>query len=58
MSEELKDHGKKTYNSPRLTVIGLRPEEAVLGACKNPSAHGTAAPSGCFSVINCSNIGS
>ena len=26
--------GKRTYEPPRLTTIGLRPEEAVLGHCK------------------------
>lgn len=25
---------KKTYEPPRLATISLRPEEAVLGACK------------------------
>ncbi len=25
---------KKQYDPPRLTTISLRPEEAVLGACK------------------------
>jgi hypothetical protein len=26
--------GKKPYTKPELTTISLRPEEAVLGACK------------------------
>jgi hypothetical protein len=27
---------KKTYEPPRLATINLRPQEAVLGACKQP----------------------
>jgi hypothetical protein len=29
-----KSDGKKPYDKPLLTTISLRPEEAVLGACK------------------------
>lgn len=29
--------GKKPYETPKLTTISLRPEEAVLGACKTTS---------------------
>ncbi len=35
--------GKKTYEPPRLTVISLRPEEAVLGHCKSTTSGGPAA---------------
>ena len=28
------DSNKKTYETPRITKVSLRPEEAVLGACK------------------------
>lgn len=47
---------KRQYESPRVTVISLRPEEAVLGNCKsaltsnspNLGAGGTCAnPGGC-----------
>lgn len=31
---------KEPYESPRVTIISLRPEEAVLGACKNASSAG------------------
>ncbi len=35
MNDELRQaEAKKAYESPRLTNISLRPEEAVLGACK------------------------
>jgi hypothetical protein len=32
--EPKRAESKKTYESPHLTTISLRPEEAVLGACK------------------------
>ena len=31
---------KEPYESPRVSVIGLRPEEAVLGTCKSSSSSG------------------
>ena len=35
MNSEVKEaDGKKAYEPPRLTIISLRPEEAVLGHCK------------------------
>jgi hypothetical protein len=35
MNHELEQaDGKKPYEAPQLTTIGLRPEEAVLGHCK------------------------
>ncbi len=47
---------KKTYEPPRLTVISLRPEEAVLGHCKSMTTGGPAS-STCFPLCN-SSIGS
>lgn len=38
MSEEPKS--KKAYEPPLLTKVSLRPEEAVLGACKIPGSAG------------------
>ena len=32
--ERKQAESKKIYTSPQLTTISLRPEEAVLGACK------------------------
>jgi len=32
--------GKKTYESPQLTTVSLRPEEAVLGHCKTFNSGG------------------
>jgi len=37
MSEE---NNKKAYETPRVTKVSLRPEEAVLGACKIPGSAG------------------
>jgi hypothetical protein len=49
---------KKPYESPRVTIISLRPEEAVLGACKNPSTSGPVSGS-CSSVgVPCNTPGS
>lgn len=48
--------GKTTYEPPRLTVISLRPEEAVLGHCKSATTGGPAA-STCFPFCG-SSIGS
>jgi hypothetical protein len=47
---------KKSYESPRLTTISLRPEEAVLGACKVLGATGPGQPGGCG--VLCGNAGS
>jgi hypothetical protein len=57
MGQELKRaESKKTYEPPRLATISLRPEEAVLGACK--SASGTdQCGSPCASFL-CRNVGS
>jgi hypothetical protein len=49
-------NGKKPYEPPRLTAIGLRPEEAVLGHCKTFNSSGPA-NSTCFPLCN-SSIGS
>ncbi|HVI09754.1 MAG TPA: hypothetical protein VND65_15815 [Candidatus Binatia bacterium] len=49
--------GQKPYEPPRLAAISLRPEEAVLGACKSLSTGGTNGICGSFRV-GCSNIGS
>ena len=58
MDLELKQNGsKKIYEAPRLAMIDLRPEEAVLGACKSFTAAGSQ-PGNCFAVGPCHNIGS
>ena len=40
MNEEPKGLARKAYEAPRMTVISLRPEEAVLGNCKTNSSAG------------------
>lgn len=40
MTDETRAEPKKKYETPKVTVISLRPEEAVLGHCKSPSASG------------------
>jgi hypothetical protein len=40
MDEESKAPRKRVYEPPRISVVNLRPEEAVLGACKNMSSAG------------------
>jgi hypothetical protein len=60
MVDESRSQGKKIYESPRLTVISLRPEEAVLGHCKSLGSSGPVQAS-CHMVGgggNCHGIGS
>ncbi len=40
MSDSDERQSKKAYEAPKLTVISLRPEEAVLGHCKTASTGG------------------
>ncbi len=51
MSDNSEQRLKKKYEQPKITVISLRPEEAVLGHCKNS---GMAGPVG----TNCTAVGS
>lgn len=39
--EENANQGKRQYESPQITIIDLRPEEAVLGNCKNTNSMGS-----------------
>jgi hypothetical protein len=55
--DEKQQPGKKTYEPPKVTVISLRPEEAVLGNCKSASHAGPVAGT-CNSVGTCNTIGS
>jgi hypothetical protein len=47
---------QKQYEPPRLAVISLRPEEAVLGACKILGQGGN--PTAGICGITCANSGS
>jgi len=40
MTNESRGQEKKDYQPPRMTVISLRPEEAVLGSCKSMTSAG------------------
>ena len=48
--------GKKPYETPKLTAISLRPEEAVLGHCKTSSSQDQCGTP-CMSFL-CQNVGS
>jgi hypothetical protein len=58
MSAESKSaYGKTAYEPPRLTIISLRPEEAVLGHCKNSVSTGPGQGT-CNAIVPCGSIGS
>ena len=48
---------KKPYTKPEVKQVPLRPEEAVLGFCKNATTYGPT-DTDCKPVGNCSGIGS
>lgn len=50
------EKAKKEYQAPVITRISLRPEEAVLGHCKNGSSAGPVSPN--CNITSCSAIGS
>jgi hypothetical protein len=54
---EAHPHIRRPFEPPAVQRIALRPEEAVLGACKTGSSGGPRA-SRCRSVATCSTIGS
>jgi hypothetical protein len=56
MAEDSSAQKKKQYHAPAITLISLRPEEAVLGNCKSASVSGPVAPT--CSQTSCSSIGS
>lgn len=56
MLEDRAPEKKEPYESPRVTIIRLRPEEAVLGSCKNASSAGPV--SGSCAVTGCMAPGS
>ena len=49
---------KKPYAAPSVEKVALRPEEAVLGFCKNNTHAGPIASSSCRAVGACSTQGS
>jgi hypothetical protein len=59
MAEQTHDdpHSKKRYEKPEITQVSLRPEEAVLGACKAGRVSGPGQPR-CGVPAPCSSLGS
>jgi hypothetical protein len=55
MEEDGASEKKEPYEPPKVSAISLRPEEAVLGACKNMSSAG---PVGSCLAANCKIPGS
>jgi hypothetical protein len=49
---------KKPYTKPEVTLIDLRPEEAVLGNCKTGGSSGPGGIGNCAPVGNCFGQGS
>jgi len=49
---------RRTYRKPQIIQIPLRPDEAVLGFCKNGSVLGPGGGSGCATPSPCSGQGS
>jgi len=52
-------HTKRPYQKPEIRKVTLKPEEAVLGSCKNPSG-GVGGPgqATCSTPSSCSSLGS
>ena len=48
---------KKQYEAPKIKMISLRPEEAVLGNCKS-ATHGGPVGLACTNAGGCAVIGS
>ena len=46
MTDDPIERGRARYEAPRVTVVSLRPEEAVLGSCKVAGQGGPSGP-GC-----------
>ncbi len=57
MNDQNGSRQKQRYEAPKVTVISLRPEEAVLGHCKNAVTGGPGG-SGCTHVSPCNVQGS
>ena len=53
----LRKNTKKVYTKPELNQIPLRPEESVLGFCKNTNTYGPIIYH-CQIIVSCWTIGS
>lgn len=56
--DEHQSEGKKGYQAPKLAIISLRPEEAVLGHCKSLTGGANFTVFGCTPIGACNSIGS
>lgn len=55
MSTEIKENNpKKPYQKPQITQVELRPDEAVLGACKNATSSGPS--NAACTTLSCTEI--
>jgi hypothetical protein len=60
MAEEIRtagSTGRRRYAKPEVRKVHLRPEEAVLGNCKNSASAGPGNPT-CTTSGNCFTVGS
>jgi hypothetical protein len=55
--QDAEPRAKKRYEKPEITQVSLRPEEAVLGACKAGRVSGPGQPR-CGVPAPCSSLGS
>ena len=53
----LREKAKKVYSKPELNKVPLRPEESVLGFCKNTNTYGPIVYH-CKIIICCWTLGS
>jgi hypothetical protein len=53
-----RDSNKKKYEPPRVIIIDLRPEEAVLSHCKTAGSSGPIGVGCNILIVGCSSIGS
>lgn len=58
MSDSGEKPNGKQYERPQVTVINLRPEEAVLGNCKSMSVSGPGQMNTCANLGGCTPVGS
>ena len=60
MADEQQNDQKRAYVKPEIKQVALRPEEAVLAACKSSTGSGGGGPGSgnCRSPAPCSSLGS
>lgn len=58
MDQKLVRQGRAPYETPQITTISLRPEEAVLSHCKMAGSSGPIGALCNILIVACSSIGS